>query len=148
MAEKIIGSLIYGDHEIPKKARAWKDRLKVPVAIALVLIVIGGLAYQFANFREERRVRQFLAAVEGGQYDEAFQRWDAGDHYTMKEFLEDWGKEGYYSKDIRARIVDSNGMGGGVVVYIGIETFKQPVALMVSKETLKLSFSPTNKYTQ
>jgi hypothetical protein len=148
MAEKIIGSLIYGQHEIPKRARAWKERLKVPVAIGAVLLSIGGLAYKFANFREEGRVSQFLAAVESGQYEEAFQRWDADDKYTMKEFLEDWGRDGYYAKDMKARIVDSNSMGGGVVVYVGIESFKQPVAIMVSKETLKLSFSPTNKYTQ
>ena len=38
MAEKIIGSLIYGDHPIPKRGRAWKDRLKVPVAIGLVWV--------------------------------------------------------------------------------------------------------------
>jgi hypothetical protein len=149
MAEKIIGSLIYGEHPIPKKSRAWKDRLKVPVSIGLVLLVIGGLTYKFANFREERRVRLFMAAVEGGQYEEAFKNWDADEHYTMKDFLEDWGKEGYYSKGMHeARVVDSNGKGGAVVVYVAMDTIKRPVALLVSKETMKLSFSPVNKYGQ
>ena len=149
MAEKIIGSLIYGDHPIPKRGRAWKDRLKVPVAIGLVLLVIGGLAYYFANFQEERRVKLFMAAVEGGQYDDAYKNWDADEHYTMKDFLEDWGKEGYYSKGMhQARVVDSNGKGGAVVVYVAMDNFKRPVALLVSKETMKLSFSPVNKYGQ
>jgi len=149
MAERIIGSLIYGDHPIPKKSRAWKDRLKVPVSIALVLLVIGGLTYKFANFREERRVRLFMTAVEKGQYEDAYKNWDADGHYTMKDFLEDWGKEGYYSKGIHeAHVLDSDGKGGAVVVYVAIDSFKQPVALLVSKETMKLSFSPENKYGQ
>jgi len=54
MADKLIGSLIYDNHPIPKKSRALKERLKVPVAIALVLIFISGITYKFANYREER----------------------------------------------------------------------------------------------
>src|SRR5687767_10631970 len=125
MADKIIGSLLYDDHPIPKKSRAWKDRLKVPVSIALVLIVIGYLAYRFANFREEGRVRQFVEEIENGRYEAAYETWDATSHYTMKDFLEDWGKEGYYTKGMReARVVDSNGTGKWVIVYVEIDTLK------------------------
>jgi len=58
MAEKIIHSLIYDDHPIPKKSRALKERLKVPVGIALVLIFVSGLIYKYANYKEEGRVRR------------------------------------------------------------------------------------------
>jgi len=143
VAEKLIGSLIYGEHPVPKKARAWKERLKVPVTIGLALIVIGSVAYKFANFQEERQVGRFMEAVETSQYEAAFQNWDADD------FLQDWGKDGYYTKDLHeARVFDSNGRGGAVVVYVAMDNFKAPVALLVNKETLKLSFSPTNKYSQ
>ena len=149
MAEKIIGSLIYGDHPIPKKAGAWKERLKVPVAIGLVLLVIGGVAYKFANFREERVARQFMEAVKNGQYELAYQSWEADDRYKMQDFLQDWGKDGYYTKGMReSQIVDSNSKGSGVIVYVGLDNFKQPVAVLVNKDTLKLSFSPANKYSQ
>jgi len=147
VADKIIGSLLYDDHPIPKKSRALKERLKAPVGIALVLIFISGLIYKFANFKEERRVRQFMTAIEGGQYDAAYQEWDGDAHYTIKEFLQDWGKEGYYTKGMReARVVDSNGKGPAVVVYVNIDSLKSPVALRVDKETLKISFSPESKY--
>jgi len=147
MADKIIGSLIYDDHPIPKKSRALKERLKVPVAIALVLIFISGLLYKFVNYREEHRVRQFIDAVSGGQYDVAYGDWDGDSKYTMKEFLQDWGKDGYYTKGMHeARVVDSNGKGSAVVVYVGIDSLKSPVALRVDKETLKISFSPISKY--
>ena len=103
MAEKLIGSLIYGEHEIPKKSRTWQQALKVPVTIGLVLIFIGGLAYKFANFREEGRVQLFIEAIRKAQYDVAYQNWDADARYTMNDFLQDWGKDGYYTKGMQDR---------------------------------------------
>ena len=147
MAEKIIGSLIYDDHPIPKKSRALKERLKVPVGIALVLIFVSGWIYKFANFREERAVGQFMTQVQSGNFDGAYGLWDAGGRYVMKDFLQDWGKEGYYTKGMHdARVIDSNGKGSSVVVYLAIDSLKSPVALLVDKETLKISFSPISKY--
>ena len=147
MADKIIGSLIYDDHPIPKKSRALKERLKVPAAIALVLIFVSGLLYKFANFREEGAVRQFIAQVESGNTDAAYQLWDAEGRYTMKDFLQDWGRDGYYTKGMHnARVVDSNSKGPGVVVYLAIDSLKSPVALLVDKDSLKISFSPVSKY--
>jgi hypothetical protein len=147
MADKIIGSLIYDDHPIPKKTAALKERLKIPMMGALVLIFIGGIAYKFANYKEEGRVRQFLTAIEGTQYDAAYGQWDADGRYTMKDFLADWGKEGYYIKGMHeAKVIDSNGKGNAVIVYVGIDSLKSPVALRVDKETLKISFSPESKY--
>jgi len=147
MAEKIIGSLIYDDHPIPKRSRALKERLKVPVAIGLALIFISGLLYKFANFREERAVRQFMTEVEGGRYDAAYHLWDAEGRYSMTDFLQDFGKDGYYTKGMHeARVFDSNGKGGSVVVYLSIDSLKSPLALLVDKDTLKISFSPVSKY--
>jgi hypothetical protein len=147
MADRLIGSLLYDDHPIPKKSRALKDRLKVPVGIALVLIFLSGIAYKFANYREERRVRQFVGAIEKEQFDAAYGEWDADGRYTMNDFLQDWGKEGYYTKGMHeARVIDSNGRGGAVVVYLAIDSLKSPVALRVDKETMKISFSPVSKY--
>jgi hypothetical protein len=147
MADKLIGSLIYGEHEIPKRSRNWREALKVPVSIALALVFVAGLAYKYANFREEGRVRQFVEALGNGEYDAAYQRWDADAHYNMKDFLQDWGKDGYYTKGMRkASVTDSNGKGGSVIVYVTIDSLKYPVALLVDKETLKISFSPVSKH--
>jgi len=147
MAEKIIGSLIYDDHPIPKKSRALKERLKVPVAIGLVLIFISGLLYKYANFREEGAVRRFMVEVEGGRYDAAYRLWDVEGGYSMNDFMQDFGKDGYYTKGMHeAKVLDSNGKGGSVVVYVSIDSLKNPLALLVDKDTLKISFSPVSKY--
>jgi hypothetical protein len=148
MREPMVGSLIYGDHKIPKKSRPWKERLKLPAAVGLVFVVIAVLIYEFHNYREERAVTQFLGEVFDGHTDQAFSRWDVeGGSYVMEDFLKDWGKDGYYIKGAKsARVIDSNSKGPVVVVYIGTDTPNIPVALRVDKETLKLSYSPTNKY--
>ena len=149
MAEKIIGSLIYGEHLVPKKRRPLKQRLKIPVTIAVAVIVISSLAYKFANFREEGRVRSFLQDIRSGRYDAAYAGWDADGRYSMKDFLADWGKDGYYTRNVDgAQVVDSNTSGSAVVVYVGLDGFKAPLALRVDKQNLKLSFSPVNKYTR
>jgi hypothetical protein len=147
MADKIIGSLLNDDHPPPNRARDLKDRLKVPVAIALVLLFISGVLYKFANFREERRVKQFAEEVMNGRYEAAYGEWDATPRYKIEDFLEDWGKDGYYTKGMhQARVIDSNSEGRGVIVYLAIDTLEYPVPLLVNKETRKISFSPKSKY--
>ena len=65
----------------------------------------------------------------------------------MQDFLSDWGKDGYYTKDVSsAKVIDSNSRGPVVIVYVGIDKFQLPLAIRVDNESLKLSYSPTNKY--
>ena len=146
--EPLVGSLIYGDHKVPKKSRPWKERWKIPAAVGMAFVVLFILAYKFYNYREEGAVKQFLGDVFSGHPDAAFAKWDVdGASYSMQDFLTDWGKDGYYTKGMKtADVIDSNGRGTSVVVYVGIDNVKVPVAIRVDKETLKLSFSPTNKY--
>jgi hypothetical protein len=148
MREPMVGSLIYGDHKVPKKSRPWSERWKLPTAVALLFLVASGLYYKFVNYRQEGAVRQFLNEVFSGHPDTAYTRWDVEDgDYSMQRFLDDWGKDGYYTKGVStAKVIDSNSRGPVVIVYVGIDRFKLPLALRVDKESLKLSYSPTNKY--
>src|SRR5262249_12791092 len=116
--EPLVGSLIYGDHKVPKKTRPWKERWKLPAAVAAVFLVIVGVAYKFSNYREEGAVTQFLTDVFSGHPDTAFSKWDLeGGSYKMNDFLTDWGKDGYYTKGATsAKVVDSNGKGQSVIV--------------------------------
>jgi hypothetical protein len=148
MSEKIIGSLIYGDHVVPKKQRPWKQRIVLPLSITILVLLIVVGAYKFINYREESSVQGFLKNLRNGNYDTAYANWDISDgHYSMKQFMEDWGKDGYYGKALAtAKISDSNSKGPFVIVYIKFQGFKAPVSFLVDKETLKISFSTVNKY--
>lgn len=146
MAERLIGSLIHDDHPLPRKARPWKERLKWPLILFLIIVVAGGILYKFVNYREEARVRVFLSAVAAGDYEAAYAMWDGHERYSLDGFLEDWGPDGYYTNS-RAdyEVIDSNGSGPSVIVYARVAR-TIPVAIRVDKETLGLSFSPRNKY--
>src|SRR5262245_28431815 len=150
MADKLIGSLIYGEHLQPKRRRPLKERLTIPVLVGTVMLALTGIGYKFANFREEQRVSQFLEDVRRGRYDAAYARWDTSEgHYSMNDFMADWGKEGYYSRGIEsAKVTDSNSSGFSVIVYVNLARFRAPIALLVDKQKMTLSYSPTNKYTR
>lgn len=148
MKEPMVGSFLYGDHKVPRKSRPWQDRVKIPGIVIVVFIALSFLGYKYYNYRQESSVTEFLADVSRGQIDTAFARWDVdGSSYTMKDFVSDWGKDGYYMKGVTsAKVIDSNSRGPEVIVYVAIDTFEVPLALRVNRETLKLSYSPNNKY--
>jgi hypothetical protein len=148
MKEPMVGSLIYGDHKIPKRSRPWRERWKLPTAVLAVFIIASVLVYKYCNYREERSVTEFLQEIHQGSLDTAFAKWDLeGGSYTMKDFVSDWGKDGYYTKGSHSsKVIDSNSRGPVVIVYVDIDTFQIPLAFRVDKETLKLSYSPLNKY--
>jgi len=146
MAERLIGSLIYGDHPRPGKARPWKERIKWPLILFLAAGLAGGLLYKFANYREESRVRAFLSSVAAGDYEEAYAMWEGHERYSLESFLQDWGPGGYYAGERGDyEVFDSNGRGPSVIVYARVAR-TVPVAILVHKEDLTLSFSPENKY--
>jgi hypothetical protein len=147
MKEPMVGSLIYGDHKAPKKSRPWKERWKLPVIVLGVFILGSFLEYKYCNYRQERSVTDFIASVQSGKLDDAFAKWDGGGSFTLKDFANDWGKDGYYMKGAKsAKVIDSNSRGPVVIVYVDIDTFQVPLAIRVDKENLKLSYSPLNKY--
>jgi hypothetical protein len=143
MAEKLISSLLYGDHPAAPKTAELKRRAKLAVIIGVIFILVAGIAYKYANYREEARVREFLEQLRAGAYEDAFAGWDATGSYVMNDFLQDWGRDGYYLKGATAsKVVNSHSQGTSVMVQIAIDKFDKPVELLVNKETLKLSFAP------
>ena len=145
MADRLIGNLITGDHVVPKPAMPLKQKFTIAVAIFVVVSFGSYLVWKFVNYREESRVTHFFTELTQGQYDQAFASWDSDERYKMKDFLDDFGKEGYYTKNLHdARVVNSKGKGGDVVVCVQMDNFQKRLSLLVNKESLKLSFSPVD----
>jgi hypothetical protein len=146
MADKFIGNLITGDHVRPKPSMPLKQKVQIGVAILVVVSLGGFLVWKFINYREERQVAHFFRDLSQGQYEQAYTMWDADEHYKIKDFLEDFGKDGYYTKGARnAHVVDSRGRGGGVVVCVDLDTGKKELPIRVDKDSLKLSYSPVDR---
>jgi hypothetical protein len=143
---KLIGNLITGEHVVPKPPMPLKQKLTVATAIIVVISLGSFLVSKFINYREESRVTRFLQAIAQGQYEQAYSSWDGDDRYRLKDFLDDFGREGYYTKGMHeARVVNSKGSGGAVIVCVELDTFQKRLPILVNKESLKLSYSPIDK---
>jgi hypothetical protein len=75
----------------PQKSRAMGFTI---VALAVALVVI--LYFAFRYYPEKRAVEHFFDALVAGNTGTAYQIWKPGASYGMKDFLADWGPEGYY----------------------------------------------------
>jgi hypothetical protein len=75
----------------PHKSRA------VPFTIAAVAVAaIVVLYFAFRYYPEKRAAERFFDALVADNTDSAYQLWKPSPSYSMKDFLADWGPQGYY----------------------------------------------------
>jgi hypothetical protein len=121
---------------------AKRERLINRIVLTLLATVIAGgvLWFLFRNFREESRVKEFIAALERKDYKAAHALWGCTDatpcrDYGMTQFLEDWGE--------KAGTVTRSGVKsceGGVIQTVTVKG--KETLLYVDRETLLIGFSP------
>jgi hypothetical protein len=73
-----------------------KIRRYIITGLAFVLLVAGGCWYLLRYHTEKNTVRLFLDTVAAGKMEEALRIWKPSPTYSFKDFLEDWGPDGYY----------------------------------------------------
>lgn len=112
-------SLLEPPAESNQKSRA---AIFTVVALSAVAIVVLWLAFRY--YPEERAARHFFDAVVAGDMDGAYRLWKPGGSYEMKDFLADWGPQGYYGPVKSYKILKtSTGGPGSVAVRVGISPF-------------------------
>ena len=116
--------------------------MRPPALLAMSAIAVILLIYKFGNFREERLVQRFLDELKAGNFQQAYQTWGPTQGYTYKDFMADWGGNGYFGKIGASRILESKTEGSGVIVLVEFSHLKRPVALWVERRTRTLAFSP------
>src|SRR5260370_19063430 len=63
-------------------------------ALAVVAIVI--LWFAFRYYPEKKATERFFDALVAGNTDLAYQLWKPNPTYALKDFLADWGPQGYW----------------------------------------------------
>jgi hypothetical protein len=63
-------------------------------ALALFVIVLSYFAFRY--YPERRAAEHFFDALVAGDTDTAYRLWKPGPSYSMKDFMADWGPQGYY----------------------------------------------------
>lgn len=72
-------------------------------------------------YKEKRTIRSFMNAVVGGNMEEADQIWKPVPTYSFKDFLEDWGPNGYYGTIKSYKIGSAQGVKNGPSAAIVVE---------------------------
>jgi hypothetical protein len=80
----------------PPPVKPDKSRAMAFTVAAVTVTVIIVLWFTFRYYPEKRTAERFFAALAAGNTDLAYQLWKPAPSYSMKDFLADWGPEGYY----------------------------------------------------
>lgn len=80
----------------PPATKPEKSRAMAFTIAALTLVVVVVLFFTFRYYPEKRATQRFLDALVAGNTERAYQLWKPSPSYSMKDFLADWGPQGYY----------------------------------------------------
>jgi hypothetical protein len=99
-----------------EEQHASKVRRYIITGLVFLALVTGTSWYFLRYYKEKDTVRHFLDEVAAGNMQEAYQIWKPSTSYSFKDFLDDWGPNGYYGPVRSYRIEhttrrkDSNGV--------------------------------------
>jgi hypothetical protein len=88
---------------------------------AVTLVVLVALWFTFRYYPEKKAAQHFLDALAAGNTDLAYQLWKPGPSYSMKDFLADWGPQGFYGPVKSYKITRAKAPLGGNTVEITVE---------------------------
>ena len=106
--------------EKPEKSRAMAFTIA-----ALVLVAIVVLWFTFRYYPEKKAAEHFFDALVAGDTARAYQLWKPSPSYAMKDFLADWGPNGYYGPVKSYKILRASSPIGAnaVAVRVAISPF-------------------------
>lgn len=109
-----------------EEPRPSKVRSYVIMALAFIIVGGGSLWYVLRFHTEKTTVHYFMKAVVAGDMEQARTIWKPSSGYTMKDFLEDWGPDGYYGPIKSFNVKDTNHPVGasGVIVIVEVSPYQ------------------------
>ena len=97
-----------------------KWRRYLITALALALLIGGGLWWLLRYHAEKVAVYHFLNAVAAGNMQQAYGLWRRSESYSLKDFEGDWGPDGFYgpvkSFNVTGTYRPPHGSSGVVVI--------------------------------
>jgi hypothetical protein len=88
---------------------------------ALAVLVIVTLYFTFRYYPEKKAAERFFDTLVAGDTAKAYELWKPGPTYATKDFLADWGPEGYYGPIKSYHILHAKAPSGSNAVAISVE---------------------------
>lgn len=89
--------------------------------VTVVFVVAVILFFTFRYYPEKKAADNFFNALEAGNADLAYQLWKPSESYAMKDFLADWGPDGYYGSVKSHKILSAKSPRGSSVVAVTVQ---------------------------
>lgn len=108
----------------PERPHSHKLRYTL-TGIAFAVLLALGCWYLLRFHTEVNTVRRFLSTLVAGQIENAYQLWQPKPSYSLKDFQEDWGPNGYYGpvRSYKIEKADHPGGGSGVIVIVELSPY-------------------------
>ncbi len=125
-----------------------RERILKRLAIVAVFAISFGaiLYFQFRDYREERRLDQFLSLLEAQDYEAAYALWGCTEQtpcpqYPYAKFLEDWGAHARYGDLAGVSEERTRSCAEGIIRTLRYPSGEE-VWLYVDRQQRVISFSP------
>lgn len=109
----------------PPAEKSNKSRAIVITVVVLAAAAATLLWFTLRYFPEKRAAEHFFDALVAGDTAKAYQLWEPTPSYAMRDFLADWGPEGYYGPVKSYQIVRAAAPknASGVLVTVAVSPF-------------------------
>ncbi len=126
-------------------AKREKRNKRIIVSILSIAVVSGLLWFFFRDWKEEARVREFIALLEKKDFRQAYALWGCTDatpcrDYAFDKFLRDWGPDSIAGNMSAVQRGKVKSCSGGIIQQMTIKG--EEVNLFVDRNSLVLGFSP------
>jgi hypothetical protein len=98
-----------------------KSRAMAFTVAALAVVAIVALWYTFRYYPEKKAAERFFDALVAGDTARAYQLWKPSPSYAMKDFLADWGPEGYYGPVKSYKVIHAKAPSSSNAVAVSVE---------------------------
>lgn len=98
-----------------------KSRAMIFTVVAVVFAIAVILFFTFRYYPEKKAADNFFDALEAGNPALAYQLWKPSESYAMKDFLADWGPDGYYGTVKSHKILSAKSPHGSSAVAITVQ---------------------------
>jgi len=109
-------SLIDPPADKPDKSRAMAFTIA-----ALAVVAIVALWFTFRYYPEKKAAERFFDALIAGDTAKAYQLWKPSPSYAMKDFLADWGPDGYYGPVKSYKVIRAKAPSSSNAVAVSVE---------------------------
>jgi hypothetical protein len=105
----------------PPASKPDKSRALAFTYATLALVAIVALWFTFRYYPEKKAAERFFDALVAGDTARAYQLWKPAPSYAMKDFLADWGPQGYYGPVKSYEIVHAKAPKGSTSIAVTVK---------------------------